>query len=64
MCFFLPPRAAVLPAILLAIIVYAVSVVLCRAVTYDDVAMLPKGETIARLLHIRKAVKPRHMRKK
>ena len=64
MCFFLPSRAAVLPAILLAIIVYAVSVVLCRAVTYDDVAMLPKGETIARLLHIRKAVKPRHMRKK
>lgn len=64
MCFFLPSRAAVLPAILLAIIVYAVSVVLCRAVTYDDVAMLPKGETIVRLLHIRKAVKPRHMRKK
>ncbi len=64
MCFFLPSRAAVLPAILLAVVVYAVSVVACRAVTYDDVVMLPKGETLARLLHIKKAVKPRHMRKK
>lgn len=63
MCFFLPPRLAVLPAILLAIVVYAVSAVLCRAVTYDDVVMLPKGETLARLLHVKKAVQPRHMRK-
>ncbi len=63
MCFFLPPRLAVLPAILLAIVVYAVSAVLCRAVTYDDVVMLPKGETLARLLHVKKVVQPRHMRK-
>lgn len=63
MCFFLPPRLAVLPAILLAVVVYAVSAVLCRAVTYDDVVMLPKGETLARLLHVKKAVQPRHMRK-
>ena len=54
MCFFLSPRVAVLPAIVMAVVVYAVCVVLFRAVNYDDVAMLPKGETIARLLHIKK----------
>ena len=38
------PRLAVLPAILLAIVVYAACVVLFRGVSYDDVVMLPKGE--------------------
>lgn len=51
---FLPIRIAVLPAIALAVPIYAAGVVLLRAVTYDDVAMLPKGEAIARLLHIHK----------
>lgn len=51
---FLPIRIAMLPAIALAIPIYAAGVVLLRAVTYDDVAMLPKGEAIARLLHIHK----------
>lgn len=63
LCLFLPSRVAVLIAIILAIAVYAVCIVVCRAVTYDDVVMLPKGETLARLLHVKKAVKPRHMRK-
>ncbi len=64
LCFFLPIRAAVLPAIAAAVLSYAVCVVACRAVTYDDVAMLPKGKTLARLLHVKKTVRPRHMRKK
>ncbi len=41
--------------------VYAVCVVLFRAVSYEDVCMLPKGETIARLLKVKRAVRPRHM---
>ena len=44
---------AVLPAILLAIVVYAACVVLFKGVSYDDVAMLPKGESLARLLHMK-----------
>lgn len=63
MCLFLPERAAVLPAILLAVVVYAVCVVACKAVTYDDVIMLPKGETLARLLHVKKVSRPRHLKK-
>ena len=51
---FLPIRVAVLPALVLAVAIYAAGVVLLRAVTYDDVVLLPKGEAIARLLHIRK----------
>ena len=47
------PRLAVLPAILVAIVVYAVSVVFFKGVSYDDVAMLPKGTTLARLLHMK-----------
>ncbi|MCH5353175.1 MAG: hypothetical protein J1E06_06890, partial [Acutalibacter sp.] len=58
MKFFLSPRVAVLPAIVIAIVVYAVCVVSFRAVSYDDVALLPKGETIARLLHIKKKDDP------
>ena len=47
------PRLAVLPAILVAIVVYAVCVVFFKGVSYDDVAMLPKGTTLARLLHMK-----------
>ncbi len=50
----LPERVAVLPAIAAAVAVYAVCVVLFRAVSYEDVAMLPKGEAIARLLRMQK----------
>lgn len=59
---FLPIRAAVLPAIVLAVLVYAAGVVLLHAVTYDDVVMLPKGEAIARLLHIHKEDQPKHFK--
>lgn len=63
LCRFLPVWIAVLPAILLAVTVYAVCIVLCKAVVYEDVVILPKGETLARLLHIKKQVRPRHMRR-
>ena len=46
------PRLAVLPAILVAVVVYAVCVVAFKGVSYDDVVMLPKGNTLARLLHM------------
>lgn len=47
------PRLAVLPAILVAIVVYALCVVFFKGVSYDDVAMLPKGTTLARLLYMK-----------
>ena len=53
LCRLVSPRIAVLPAILLAIVVYAACVVLFKGVSYDDVAMLPKGESLARLLHMK-----------
>lgn len=64
LCLFFSPRLAVLPAIVVAVAVYAFCIVLFRAVTYDDVIMLPKGETLARLLRVKKKVRPRHMRRK
>ena len=62
LCLFVSPKLAVIPAIVLAVAVYAVSIVLFKAVTYDDVAMLPRGEQLARLLHVKKKVLPRHKR--
>ncbi|HJB98066.1 MAG TPA: polysaccharide biosynthesis protein [Candidatus Acutalibacter pullicola] len=50
---WISPQIAVLPAIILAIVVYAVCVVLFRGVSYDDVVMLPKGQTLARLLRMK-----------
>ena len=50
---WISPLIAVLPAIILAIVVYAVCVVLFRGVSYDDVVMLPKGQTLARLLRMK-----------
>ncbi len=46
------PRVAVLPAIAVAILVYAVCVVVFHGVSYDDVIMLPKGNSLVRLLHM------------
>lgn len=58
---FMPGKAALIPAIVVAVVVYAVCVVAFRAVGYEDVCMLPKGEALARLLRVKKAVRPRHM---
>lgn len=56
-----PARLALIPAIAVAVAVYAVCVVLFRGVDYEDICMLPKGEAIARLLRVKKTVRPRHM---
>ena len=44
---------AALAAILLAVIVYGVLALALRMVTREDLALLPKGEKIAKILHIR-----------
>ena len=56
-------RLALVPAILLAIVVYAVCVVVFRGISYDDVVMLPKGTTLARLLRMKpqQAAAPQEM---
>ncbi|MBR2132358.1 MAG: oligosaccharide flippase family protein [Oscillospiraceae bacterium] len=40
-------------AIGIAVVVYFILVVALRIITYEDLKMIPKGEKIARLLHIR-----------
>ncbi len=64
LCLVASPRLALLPAIVVAVAIYAVCIVVFRAVTYDDVVMLPKGETLARMLKVKKKARPRHMRRK
>ena len=44
---------ATLGAIALAAAVYAVLVVLLRIITKEDLEMLPKGEKLAKILHVR-----------
>ena len=44
---------AVLAAILAAVVVYAVLVVVLRILTKDDLALMPKGEKLGRILGIR-----------
>ena len=43
---FLSPKIAVLIAIVVAVLVYAVAVFLTRSITADEIKMLPKGEKI------------------
>lgn len=45
--------ASVMTAILIAVAVYALLVLLLRVITRDDLLMLPKGEKIADLLHLK-----------
>ena len=40
-------------AILLAVIVYVVMVVVTKSVTLEDMKLIPKGEKLAKLLHIK-----------
>lgn len=40
-------------AIAVAVVVYAVLVLALRIVTRDDLALLPKGEKLARILRVR-----------
>lgn len=48
---FWASRYAVLPAIAVAIAVYVVAIFLLRAVSEDDIRLLPKGDRIYGLLH-------------
>ena len=49
----LSPQWAVLAAIVLAASFYAFLALLLRMVTREDLALIPKGEKIAKILHIR-----------
>lgn len=45
-------RLATVGAILIAVVVYAVLVLALRVISKDDLALMPKGEKIAKILHI------------
>ena len=49
----LPMAVAMLGAIAAAVAVYAVMIVLTGALTLEDMALIPKGEKLGRLLHLR-----------
>ena len=49
---FLMNAAATAGAILVGVVVYAILVVLLRVLSKDDLEMMPKGDRIAKLLHI------------
>ncbi|HPS75840.1 MAG TPA: polysaccharide biosynthesis protein [Oscillospiraceae bacterium] len=51
---------AMLAAIAVGVVVYIIAAVATGAVTYEDMALIPKGDRIARALHIRPA--PKHQR--
>ena len=40
-------------SILIAIVVYVVMIVVTKSVTLEDMKLIPKGEKIAKLLHIK-----------
>lgn len=46
-------KIAVLAAILLAVLVYGALVLALRMITREELALIPKGEKIAKILHIR-----------
>ena len=50
---FVGGRVAVLGAIVVAVALYFVLILLLKAVSREDLAMLPKGEKIADILHIK-----------
>ena len=38
---------------MIAVIVYAIFVLVLQCITYEDCLLLPKGEKIAKILHIK-----------
>jgi len=50
---FLMMFVAMAAAVCVAVVVYLVMVIATRAITLDDMKLIPKGEKIAKLLHIR-----------
>ena len=45
--------AALGAAIIIAIVVYVVMIVVTKSVTLEDMKLIPRGEKIAKLLHIK-----------
>ena len=43
----------VVGALIAAVVVYVIFVVVLRCITYEDCMLLPKGEKIAKILHIK-----------
>ena len=39
-------------ALVAAVVIYGVLVIVLRAITKEDLALMPKGEKIARILHL------------
>lgn len=50
---------AMLVAIAVGVIVYIIAAVQTRAITAEDMSLIPKGDKIAKMLHVRPA--PRHL---
>ncbi len=50
---WISPKLAVIPAVLVAVVVYAIAAVLTKVVTREEVVHLPKGQKIADILHIK-----------
>lgn len=50
--FFLPDKIAVILAILIAVLLYAVAAILVRAIRPSDIRMLPKGSAIVKKFHL------------
>ena len=44
--------AATMAAILVAVVIYFVLIVALRAISRDDLALMPKGDKLARLLRL------------
>ncbi len=46
----IPDKAATCIALVIAVIVYIIALLLCKAISKTDVLMLPKGQKIAKIL--------------
>lgn len=52
LCVFISMRIAVLIAIVIAMFVYLVGIIVFKAIRYEDVKMLPKGDKLVRILRM------------
>ena len=51
---FIPSYIAIIPSIFVALALYVLFAIIFKALAYDDIIMLPKGKTLARILKIKK----------
>ena len=47
-----PSKISLVLLVLVAVVIYGVLVIALRAITKDDLMLMPKGEKIARMLHL------------